>query len=1006
MKLVFLFLILGISPGLSTQGFAVCAHVKVKSLANNKDLPIKEVGGIIAHNTIWYADTVYVVTDNILVFQDITLEIQAGTQVRFNQGRGINVEGGRLHILGAKNDSVVLHPNHVGDEVWNWQGISLNSINNPGDVLVNFAVIEKAVQGIRGQETNYIQVRNSRISGSFFIGLALTNSSFCDIEKNLFTDNYLGMEITASGEENHALHNRITQNIFSNFIMNISIQGNNQGALSQTLIQDNIIKNALHGIWLFNSSQQVSSETTISRNIIKNNGSENDGFGMYVSMDSVFAVQNLFWRNTTGVSFTVSTGSYFHYNSLFENNNSLVFRSNSLNTQVSFNTISRNVYDVAAFLSWEGVSFQSNNIHHNVKDSSFVINRTPFDITIDKNYWGTIIDSLISRFIYDKNDNHLLGELIYKPFSTEPHLDAPVSPPNPFISQIIDGQTHLLWHQNPESDLAGYRIFYGDFQHYTFSDSTEFITDTSYVLPFVHEGFLAIAAYTFQANGVSDLFRGYKSPYAFVKMYPYAGKDSIVCADILAYEITGSSLPDDFSGFSWTTSGDGYFQNNDPLNPLYFPGVSDRDSGSVTISLIVEVDDDIFSDSFHLAFAQPPKVHAGHDDFIAPSTGFLTEYAEIINTTHVLWETMGDGVFDHPENLLTTYTPGSIDQEVGRVTLVLHAFSLWCEPVSDTLQLWVRLHYSLEGRVWEGSNPSSGNPLLAIMLNEPDELPVRSIAFSDNEGKFRFERLPEGSYVLYAVTDTTSSFWPVYYASRSRWDDAFVIDLNGDVYELDVHLALSDYILPKGMGEISGHFELPDFSAHLLSVYCRPWFDDSNNGFCDKGLSNVSILLFSSSRKKVYGHVLSDANGNFYFNDLPFGTYVLEAEIAGFTSAVSDEIVVSPSEPSLSNIKLIVETGAKISIALPEPANFHSPKILFYPNPVIDQINLFCSDFEEGEVVSLQIFDLTGRQVLDAKVQSWAQKVTQPLYSLPEGLYFLRWTTTSNLNGSFLFSKQ
>ncbi|TVQ84302.1 MAG: T9SS C-terminal target domain-containing protein [Bacteroidetes bacterium] len=930
-----------------------------------------EVGGILAENDVWVSDNIYIVTDNVVVFQGITLQIEAGTIVKFNQGRGFKIEGGKLLISGAQADSVKLIPNHTGNEDWNWQGVSLNTVNNPGDVIIEHAIIEKAVIGIKGQASHYAQVKNSRISDSFFIGIEVINGSFWEITNNYFKDNFLGIEIIATGEGNQSANNEISGNTLSNFITNISIQSNSHGASFHNTVEGNTVKNGVNGIWLFNTSQGVSANTIIKRNLIYNNGNTNQGFGIYISADSTFVHNNIFWKNKMAVMITSATASWVSSNNIYESKNGLRIRNNSGNINIENNTFTGIKDDWVFFEAYNDIVFSGNNLFRNDRDSAVVKNFTSFPIDISNNYWGAITDSLVQQLLFHAPDSSGLGEFLYQPFLDNPDTIAPVSAPFGFTWQEVHGTNLFSWYANPETDLLGYRIFYNETGLYSFQDSTGLITDTIFELPDETSENFAIVAYK-QQSGVSEKiqFDGLKSPYAFGMQLPFAGNDTVLCRTLSSLQLSKATAPQGISQLLWTTDGDGNFTNPSIIRPRYFPGQQDLAGGEVILTLTIVKNGIIIQDEITLVFAPEPNAFAGYDTYLAEGLSYFTKYATASDFDAILWQTTGDGFFQYTDSIVTFYTPGSSDISNGMVKLVLNALSDFCSPASDTLTLFIRTGYSLNGRAWIENTPLTGHPVLAVLKSEnnPQGLPSRFITYSNEIGHFRFENLVEGNYMLYLPADTLNhaGFLPSYYIGQSRWQNAFDVNLIGDVFEIDLRLREIRQDIPQGTGSISGHFKMPSLSAKDKEIFCSDWFGTGDKEFCLQGLSNISILLFSSSRQVIYGHTLTDINGNFIFGNLPFGTYYLEAELAGYHSRLSDQILISPQQQSVENVEFTINSQ-NIVIFLPEDLQ-KTAEPLYFPNPVTNELNVQSPELHDETPVTYSIFDMQGRKIVVERI--------------------------------------
>jgi hypothetical protein len=948
-----------------------------------------EVGGTITENTSWTSENIYLVIDNVLVPEGIELTIGAGTFVRFNQGRSLNVVSGRLIVAGTVADSVYFLPNHFGFENWNWNGVSVISVNEPGSVVIEYASIKGAVVAIRSVAANHMSIRHSSMANNRNIGISLVNSSHCLFEHNDVSGNFYGMEIYASNPGNFSAHNVIRNNRFNNEATNLLLHNDNHGACPFNTIEGNLVMGGLNGLWLSNSTHGGSGHATVNRNIIINNGSENDGYGLYLSMDSTVASNNIFWQNTTAVDINLSFKSHFLNNSIYQNRTGMSIRNNSREISILNNTFTGNQANVVEFWAHRDNILNQNNIFNNEQDSAIVRNQTFANINVKDNFWGTGSDSIIQRLLFDKKDNPILGFLFYEPFLFEPDTVAPVSPPHQLISQLINGSVRLSWHPNPEANHAGYRVYYGDFSDYSFSQASDVIADTMFVL---HEAdindIFAVTALNNSAGQTGAQLPGHESPFAFATPFPYAGADTTVCADLTSLSIQNSTLPPLSDSIFWETSGDGTFDNALLLKPVYFPGENDFQAGSVKLRLNVKSGSNLKSHAFNLFFEPSPLVVAGENAIISPDSVFNTTDAFAANYDHILWETEGDGIFLQPDSLNTVYIPGSQDILNGSVLVVLNAFSAYCGMVSDTLKLVIREHFTVEGQVWAGAQLLPGSPVLAIMINEDADLPGRTLTFTNEQGKFRFNQIFSGEYLFYACADTAafSGFIPAYHAERLRWHQAYLHDIQGNTHEIDIRLPSIEVHLPEGQGTISGRFLLPEQSYFCLQAYCTPWFGENNEDLCNGGLSNVSILLYSLSRQKVYHHTLTDAKGKFNFGSLPYGTYILEAEIADYESAVSAELVIGPQMETITEILLQIETEKIISITVPKKVLYPSGLHVF-PNPARDYISISSSWLSNEQNYQVIIYDLPGSEIKRITTSPSGSYIRFETRELNKGIY-------------------
>jgi len=142
---------------------------------------------------------------------------------------------------------------------------------------------------------------------------------------------------------------------------------------------------------------------------------------------------------------------------------------------------------------------------------------------------------------------------------------------------------------------------------------------------------------------------------------------------VLAGSIGGSATIS-----TWSSAGDGSFDNASSLNAVYTPGPTDISNGTVNLSLSTDDPDGAGPcvAASALAFVnigRTATVDAGVDQTIcttdiATLTGTMGQAA-----TNPSWSTSGTGTFSSPNALSSDYTPTAADISSGTVTLTLTA---------------------------------------------------------------------------------------------------------------------------------------------------------------------------------------------------------------------------------------------------------------------------------------------------------------------------------------------
>jgi hypothetical protein len=166
-----------------------------------------------------------------------------------------------------------------------------------------------------------------------------------------------------------------------------------------------------------------------------------------------------------------------------------------------------------------------------------------------------------------------------------------------------------------------------------------------------------------------------------------------------------------------------------------------------------------------------PQVFAGEDGVITPDSIFTSIQATTEFTDQIIWSTNGDGAYYNPEILQPQYTPGPNDIAPGLTQLIITGFNTSCDPKSDTLNLFLRYYFTVEGRVNMGKMRSAFTPVIAAGINVVNADFFGDMLQTDAEGNFRFEKLFAGEYVLYALPDTGAGngYLPAYHPNKSVW---------------------------------------------------------------------------------------------------------------------------------------------------------------------------------------------------------------------------------------------
>ncbi len=223
-------------------------------------------------------------------------------------------------------------------------------------------------------------------------------------------------------------------------------------------------------------------------------------------------------------------------------------------------------------------------------------------------------------------------------------------------------------------------VVYNDFGspvtvfNWTFTGST--LPDASAKDPGVH-AYTSSGEYTVSliienacgSSNLSETFKVQPKPVVAVKTpLSVCESDSLI--------ITQTTVTNVVS-FKWQTLGDGRFNNDTLLNPVYYPGPNDLIKSGATLRIVASGLSPCNSDTADLGLTIQRKPRVTVDNNVTICEGY--PYS-ITNTTAgnynvINWATSGDGNFSDPSILLPVYFPGTNDLSTGKVTLTLTAYA-------------------------------------------------------------------------------------------------------------------------------------------------------------------------------------------------------------------------------------------------------------------------------------------------------------------------------------------
>jgi len=201
----------------------------------------------IIESTEWSAaNGVYQFSTDVIIAADTVLTIHPGTEVQFNAGAQLIIEGD-LQIIGTQQSPVTFTSQSSNSGV-RWSGIKINE--NSMNSLIDWAIIENATTGIEVRSSNTV-ISNSVIHNNENNGIAFIAANGT-VTNNTISENGNGIYIHLASSPQINSDNIITNNNYG-----IYLEGNNLlDQNPQPVINNNQIhSNAIYNIYTDNFYQ-------------------------------------------------------------------------------------------------------------------------------------------------------------------------------------------------------------------------------------------------------------------------------------------------------------------------------------------------------------------------------------------------------------------------------------------------------------------------------------------------------------------------------------------------------------------------------------------------------------------------------------------------------------------------------------------------------------------------------------------------------------------------------
>lgn len=475
------------------------------------------VSGFITTDTIWrLANSPYIVTGNVLVMGGVTLTVEQGIVVKFEDKKALQISG-KLVARGTDANMITFTSRKSVPAPGDWAYIFFSDSSEDAafDIDGNYidgSILEHCIVEYAGGETidyngavrmdnahpfiNHCIVRNNSASGIIAYNLTglikITNNAITDnadsgigicggtaiISDNRIQNNHaeVGGSYGGGGIFTYSNTSIIFNNIISgNRALGYAAGGGGGGihivdgdaTITNNIIKDNTLTNTTEGegggIMLNYSSTATISNNIIIYNTAGSGGGIHDG-GIY---GGTLISNNIISDNTASTGGGIYGAAAISLNSILDNSAQIASAVFGCSDEFKYNTLTGNVatdtFAPCTIYLNSYPAFNYNNIFANAAVYELWNNNPAGSIFLNagNNWWGTDIESEIQDKIYDWFDDATKGVVNYFPFETSIRTDAPVSPPTGLTISKTATDIMVNWDSNPEGDVRGYKVYWG-----------------------------------------------------------------------------------------------------------------------------------------------------------------------------------------------------------------------------------------------------------------------------------------------------------------------------------------------------------------------------------------------------------------------------------------------------------------------------------------------------------------------------------------------------------------
>jgi len=295
------------------------------------------------------------------------------------------------------------------------------------------------------------------------------------------------------------------------------------------------------------------------------------------------------------------------------------------------------------------------------------------------------------------------------------------------------------------------------------------------------------------------------------------------------------------------------------------------------------------------------------------------------------------------------------------------------------------------GRVTHSGGPVTNGTVL-LLKHQPTFTSFDTIATTSLNavGEYMFNMPPSYNYLVKVYPDTTlyPNLIPTYKGDVWAWDSADVLAHGctqtdtADIYMYELP------VIGGGPGSLAG------------TIVEGQGFGRAQGD----PIHGVDVKLGITGSNMVIANTETDLNGDYSFNNLPFGDYTIYVDIPGLNRDSSYQLIIDSAMSVYENLDYIVDSNSVYileTIGINDNNNSIG-KMSLFPNPAYGQTTIIYTLTNNSTMV-IEVYDMLGvkhQTLLNGNLSAGEHVYTfnTQTMGLKSGLYFVRLTAGSTTN--------